>query len=65
MSDAVRDALKDYPVHMTPDRSKKFAKHRQVTDALHALYYFLLPHQPWQRGTNENTGLLREYFPKD
>lgn len=65
--DATIDALKVYPVHtITPDRGKEFAKHKQVTEALHVPYYFPPPHQPWQRGTNENTnGLLREYFPKD
>ncbi|KYK75238.1 hypothetical protein SA3096_03625, partial [Aggregatibacter actinomycetemcomitans serotype e str. SA3096] len=46
------------------DRGKEFAKHHLVTQALGAEFYFPEPHQPWQRGTNENTnGLLREYFP--
>ena len=50
---------------ITPDRGKEFAKHRLVSEALEVKFYFPEPHQPWQRGTNENTnGLLREYFPK-
>jgi len=51
---------------ITPDRGKEFARHAEVTEALDGLpFYFPPAHQPWQRGTNENTnGLLREYFPK-
>ena len=51
---------------VTPDRGKEFAKHAEVTEYLGGLpFYFPQPHQPWQRGTNENTnGLLREYLPK-
>ncbi|HBB5040784.1 TPA: IS30 family transposase, partial [Escherichia coli] len=50
---------------ITPDRGKEFAQHRLVTEALGVEFYFPEPHQPWTRGTNENTnGLLREYFPK-
>lgn len=51
---------------ITPDRGKEFARHADVTKALNGVqFYFPKPHQPWERGTNENTnGLLREYFPK-
>ena len=61
------NALKNQPCYsITPDRGKEFALHAQVSDALEKVrFYFPYPHQPWQRGTNENTnGLLREYFPK-
>ena len=59
--------LRNQPLHtITPDRGKEFSNHKGVTEALNGVqFYFPLPHQPWRRGTNENTnGLLREYFPK-
>ena len=51
---------------VTPDRGKEFSKHVQLSDELDQVpFYFPAPHQPWKRGTNENTnGLLREYFQK-
>lgn len=51
---------------ITPDRGKEFAGHPEVTEALNGVqFYFPPPHQPWQRGSNENTnGLLRELSPK-
>lgn len=50
---------------LTSDRGREFQRHGDVTTELGVEFYFPPPHQPWQRGTNENTnGLLREYFPK-
>lgn len=65
--DTMIQCLQGQPLHsITPDRGKEFARHAEVTAALNNVpFYFPQPHQPWQRGTNENTnGLLREYFPK-
>ena len=58
--------LKGQPVFtVTLDRGKEFAKHNEITKETGIEFYFPAPHQPWARGTNENTnGLLREYFPK-
>lgn len=66
VADAIIDALRGQPAHtITPDRGKEFALHSRITEALGVPFYFPKPHQPWQRGTNENNnGLLREYFPK-
>ena len=50
---------------ITPDRGREFQLHVNITKELGVEFYFPPPHQPWARGTNENTnGLLREYFPK-
>ena len=64
---AIIHMLKDSrPKTITPDRGKEFSRHEEISKALNDVqFYFPEPHQPWQRGTNENTnGLLREYFPK-
>ena len=66
VQEAMIAALRGQPVHsITPDRGREFRRHGNVTAALGVPFYFPPAHQPWQRGTNENTnGLLREYFPK-
>ena len=66
VQEAMVDALSGQPLHsITPDRGREFQLHGNVTKELGVEFYFPPPHQPWQRGTNENTnGLLREYFPK-
>ena len=67
VKDTMISCLTGQPCHsITPGRGMEFAKHAEISVALEKVkFYFLLPHHPWQRGTNENTnGLLREYFPK-
>ncbi len=59
--------LKEQPLFsIIPDCGKELAKHAETPAALNNVqFYFPQPHQPWQRGINENTnGLIHEYFPK-
>tara|TARA_B100001059_G_C17716931_1_gene518495 strand:- start:30 stop:980 length:951 start_codon:yes stop_codon:yes gene_type:complete len=50
---------------ITSDNGKEFAKHKHVSNALNADFYFAKPYSAWQRGTNENTnGLVRQFLPK-
>lgn len=50
---------------VTCDNGSEFADHATIDLGLDAKAYFADPHNPWQRGTHENTnGLIRKYVPK-
>jgi transposase, IS30 family len=40
------------------------ARHLTIAHSLGAPVYFCDSRSPWQRGSNENNGLLRDCFPK-
>ena len=48
---------------LTWDQGVEMRDWKQVRMATDMAIFFCDPHAPWQRGTNENNGLLRQYFP--
>ena len=42
------------------------ARHQRLTHDTGVNVFFAHPHNPWQRGTNDNTNrLIRRYLPKE
>ena len=73
-AEQVRDALA-VKVQQLPDRlcasrspgtkAREMARHGRVHRSPRRAVYFCDPHEPSQRGSNENTnGLVRQYLPK-
>ena len=49
---------------LTWDRGIEMSRHVEFSSTTRVPVFFCDAYSPWQRGSNENTGLLRQYFPK-
>lgn len=49
---------------LTWDQGPEMRDWKQVAVAADIAIFLCDPHKPWQRGTNQNTTGLRQYFPK-
>jgi transposase, IS30 family len=49
---------------LTLDQGSETARHPLLAGHFEKEVFFAEAAIPWQRGTNENTGLLRQFFPK-
>jgi IS30 family transposase len=58
------DDVKKLRRTLTWDQGTEMAKHLDITADTGARIYFCDAASPWQRGSNETTPLLRQYFPK-
>ncbi len=69
VADALIEAFSGLPAPMrrtlTWDQGNEMFHHPRIEHETGLRIYFVDPHSPWQRGSNENAnGLLRQYFPK-
>ncbi|WP_257264913.1 IS30 family transposase [Endozoicomonas sp. ONNA2] len=49
---------------ITLDNGAEFAMHSLVSKAVKADIYYAKPYASYQRGTNENTNIIRRHWPK-
>lgn len=57
-------ALEDFTARLC-NTAEAMARHPELTTITGVMVYFYEPHNPWQRGSCENTnGLIRQYRPK-
>jgi transposase, IS30 family len=68
VADALTGTFKLLPPRLrrtlTWDQGNEMFQHPPHREGHRSADLLRRPHSPWQRGTNENTGLLRQYLPK-